>query len=281
MKIVATLFKQSAKILLAWVILGLVAALLESDPGVASFKLTDLLRAVAIVVLSLFIYQRLLWLFEPSPFLATSLRFNVREIRRGSILGAVLVLPFIVMQTSGWFGPSYPRPESFNQFDTVLRALTISLVAGVVEEIMFRGILLHALEKVLGTWWACWLQAILFGLIHLARPDVQMIDVAELITAGMLFGAAYVFTRNLWFTISLHMVYDWILLSYPGAIESMLQSPPTYSAIEYIMLAASCMLNVGIGLYFMKRAAERAHILQPQWKSAPHTSSAVVINESL
>ncbi len=281
MKIAVALFKQTTKTLLAWVILGLIVALLESDPGVAAFKLSDLLRAVAIVVLSLFIYQRLLWLFEPSPFLAASLRFNARAIRRGSTLGAVLVVPFILMQVSGWFGPSYPRPEAFNQFDTLLRALTISLVAGVAEEIMFRGVLLHAFEKVLGSWWACWLQAILFGLLHLTRPDVQLIDVIELATAGMLFGAAYVFTRNLWFTISLHLVYDWILLSYPGAIEAMLQSPPTYSAIEYIVLAAACAVNVGIGVYFMKRAAERGHLLLPQWKLAPGLGSDAVVKQVL
>lgn len=275
------LFKQGGKTLLAWIIFGLVAAVLESDPGAAAFKATDLLRAVAIVIFSLFIYQRLLWLFEPSPFLATSLRFNAGEIKRGVMFGAALVLPFILLQVTGWFGPSLVRPESFNPFDTILRALTISLVAGVTEELMFRGILLHAMEKVLGTWWACLLQAVIFGLLHYARPDVQMMDVAELTTAGMLFGAAYVLTRNLWFTISLHMVYDWILLSYPGAIEAMLQAPVTYTPIEYIVLAVSCVFNLGLGAYLLKRAEARGHLLLPQWKSPSRTVSTVVVNDSV
>jgi membrane protease YdiL (CAAX protease family) len=280
MKIAVLLFKQSAKTFLAWLVLGIVVAVLESDPGAAAFRPTDLLRAAAIVLISWFIYQRLLWLFQPSAFLADSLRFDARMIQRGSLFGAVLVVPFILLQFSGWFGSSYPRPAAFNQFDTVLQALTISLVAGVTEEIMFRGILLHAMEKVMGTWWACCLQAILFGLLHLSRPDVQWVDVAELASAGFLFGAAYVLTRNLWFTISLHMVYDWILLSYPGAIEAMLQPPSTYTTIEYFVLAVSCATNVGLGLYFFRRATERGHLLPPQWKLTTSLTTDAAVNEA-
>jgi membrane protease YdiL (CAAX protease family) len=278
MKITFALFKQSMKTLLVWLVILLIVAFVGKNPG-SVFNVMELVRAMAVVVLSLLIYLGARWLFEPSPFLSTSLRFNARAISQGFLLGAALAIPLVLLQLIGMFNTHFPQPESIDLVDTILRALTLAIVAGVTEELMFRGVLLHALEKNLGTWWAWLLQALVFGLLHYARPDVVLVDLIPLVFMGLLFGAAYILTRNLWFTIVMHTIYDWIVLSYPGTIEAMAKPGVDYEPIEYFILAIFCVVMLALALPMLKRARERGHILLPQWKLVASVPAGVAINE--
>ncbi|MGB8338405.1 MAG: type II CAAX endopeptidase family protein [Burkholderiales bacterium] len=280
MKIAIALGKQSLKILLVWFMIMLIVGLIAKEPA-GIFKWLDLIRAVVAVALALLVYKYTLWLFQPSEFLASSLHFNHRNFWQGALLGVVLATPLMLLQFAGWFNLHFPKPESFDVMDAVLRALTLSLVAGVTEELMFRGILLHAIEKVLGTWWALSLQAILFGMLHYVRPDVLLADLIPMIFIGLLLGAAYVLTRNLWFTIAMHTIYDWIALSYPGAIESMLKAGIDYEPIEYFVLAMFCVATLALAMPMLKRARERGHILLSQRKQSSLPLTNEVVNETM
>jgi membrane protease YdiL (CAAX protease family) len=281
LKTAAALGKQGAKTLLAWLPILLVMVLFGSDYQHTTFRLSDFLRDVAVVICSLLIYRHILWLFQPSPFLADSLRFDLNQILRGSLFGLALAAPLVLLQWSGWFNTQLPATTQYNFADTVLRAFSISLVAGVTEELMCRGILLHALEKVLGSWWAVWLQALLFGALHYARPDVLLVDLIPLACMGVMFGAIYVLTRSLWYTIAMHFFYDWVMLSYPGAIESMLKPGIDYVIGEYIVVAFFSVGVLWISIKLMSRAQLRGHVLPPHWRREPESlPSADAVNES-
>lgn len=81
--------------------------------------------------------------------------------------------------------------------------------AGVVEELLFRGILFRIVESAVGSWLALVLSAVVFGLLHLlnAHSSVQG-AVAIMLEAGILLAAAFMMTRHLWLPIGLHIGWN-------------------------------------------------------------------------
>ena len=77
---------------------------------------------------------------------------------------------------------------------------------------------------------ALFLSASLFGLLHLFNPYVGLLPLVNLVLAGMMLGASYLYTRNLCFPVSLHLFWNWIqgpVLGYPvsgmGSMATCLQ----------------------------------------------------------
>lgn len=87
--------------------------------------------------------------------------------------------------------------------------LAASIIAAVGEELAFRGGLFRILEECLGTTTALALSAALFGLLHALNPGATLVSTAAIaLEAGVLLGAAYALTRNLWFPIGLHLGWN-------------------------------------------------------------------------
>jgi membrane protease YdiL (CAAX protease family) len=91
----------------------------------------------------------------------------------------------------------------------VAPALAASIVAAVGEELAFRGALFRILEERFGTTTALAVSAALFGLLHALNPGATAVStLAIALEAGVLLGAAYAVTRNLWFPIGLHLGWN-------------------------------------------------------------------------
>jgi hypothetical protein len=85
----------------------------------------------------------------------------------------------------------------------------MAFTSAIFEEILFRGILFRITEEKLGSYWALVISAILFGAMHLANPHSTVLASLGLaIQAGLLLGAAYIFSRNLWFPIAIHFAWN-------------------------------------------------------------------------
>jgi membrane protease YdiL (CAAX protease family) len=85
----------------------------------------------------------------------------------------------------------------------------VGITSGIVEETLFRGVLLRQLEKLVGTWWALALTSILFGAVHLSNRDATWTGaIGIMLEAGILLGAAYLYTRRLWFAAGLHAAWN-------------------------------------------------------------------------
>ena len=94
------------------------------------------------------------------------------------------------------------------RFD-VIPVLAGSILAAVGEELSFRGGLFRLLEESFGTTIALVASAALFGLLHGLNPGATVIStVAVALEAGVLLGAAYALTRNLWLPIGLHLGWN-------------------------------------------------------------------------
>ncbi len=122
-----------------------------------------------------------------------------------------------------------------------------ALVAPIIEEIIFRGLILNELKKVMTVTGAVILQGILFGVYHL-----QVIQGAYAILFGILMGLAYVWTKSIWSSIIIHVMINGtstILSNIPNESRfiSVLEN---YNAMIF---AISLVLIIVCYLYLYKR----------------------------
>jgi len=54
------------------------------------------------------------------------------------------------------------------------------------------------------------LSSIIFSLLHLLNPGISVFSLINIVLAGILLGASYLYTRNLAFPLSLHLFWNWI-----------------------------------------------------------------------
>jgi hypothetical protein len=154
-----------------------------------------------------------------------------------------------------------------------------SVVSGVFEEILFRGVLFRIMEEGLGTWLALLISALIFGLLHLMNPNATLIaGVAIALEAGVLLAAAYASTRRLWLPIGLHFAWNFTQggvfgvavsgVNFKGLLQSTLTGPELFSGGEFGAEASIVAIVVGIaaGIYFLWRARAKGNFVKPFWQ---------------
>lgn len=96
----------------------------------------------------------------------------------------------------------------------------LAVVAGVGEEVVFRGFLLAVLAPAFGDpWTALLVSSLAFGVLHAYQGPWGVVRTALL---GGLFGASLVLTASLWPAMIVHVVYDW----YGGLVHGPRSLPP-------------------------------------------------------
>lgn len=128
-----------------------------------------------------------------------------RESAYGVLLGAALFTSVVaVLAALGAFdiaGMGSPAGA--------LVALSPAVAAGVMEEIIFRGLIYRLTEAAFGSTVAIAASAALFGAAHAFSPNASALaTVAIAVEAGILLALAYVVTRRLWFAIGLHAAWN-------------------------------------------------------------------------
>ena len=91
-----------------------------------------------------------------------------------------------------------------------VRKILISLLAGLGEELLFRGVLQLGLTDWFGLPIALVATSTLFGLAHLITPTYAVL--AGII--GIYFGMLAVVTDSLFAPVAAHALYDWAALTY-------------------------------------------------------------------
>ncbi len=128
-----------------------------------------------------------------------------------ALLGAALGLGFVAVSAAvvTALGGYTFRVADVDLLAVVAPILAVTVGAAVVEELVFRGLALQALERLLGSWVALAVTAGFFGLTHLFNPGATPWSaLAIAIEAGGLLGAAFLWRRNLWFVIGLHLAWN-------------------------------------------------------------------------
>jgi membrane protease YdiL (CAAX protease family) len=104
-----------------------------------------------------------------------------------------------------------PLPGEPASAGTVAFVIAILAAGAIGEELIFRGYGLQVLIAGVGPWATILPVGVLFGLLHAANPSASRMS--SLITAGfgVLFGYAYLRSRDLWLPIGLHFGWNFTL----------------------------------------------------------------------
>ncbi len=145
--------------------------------------------------------------------------FSLAELKRSFAMrpkdwlyGALLatILYAVGFGVSLGLGAIEVTETAFNPF-SLLTSLLFFLLVAVTEEWALRGFVLERmLQGGVNKFWALFLSATLFSLIHIGNPNFNFLSFINILLAGILLGFSYIYTRNLCFPISLHWFWNWI-----------------------------------------------------------------------
>jgi membrane protease YdiL (CAAX protease family) len=83
------------------------------------------------------------------------------------------------------------------------------LLAGLVEEFLFRGYIQYTLASGIGFWPAAIVMSALFGVGHSFNPNETAVGSATVVLFGLLLCFFLQRTGNLWCAVGFHLGYDW------------------------------------------------------------------------
>lgn len=93
----------------------------------------------------------------------------------------------------------------------LLGALMFFQLVAVTEEVMLRGFVLgRMLSEGMNRFVALLLSSALFSAMHLFNPNFAFLPFVNILLAGCLLGASFLYTRNLCFPIVLHWFWNWL-----------------------------------------------------------------------
>jgi len=139
---------------------------------------------------------------------------GMRQTLYGLLLGfGFISLIMLIMWLTGGY-----QVTGFNSVSALWPFLIMSIQAGIVEEILSRGIIFRIAEDGIGTWWSVVLSAFIFGFMHIWNPNATVFSsVSIALTAGVILAMLYVITRQLWIPIGLHIGWNLTLGGIYGA----------------------------------------------------------------
>ena len=165
------------------------------------------------------------------------LRQSVPELLIGLVIGAAMLSAVVwILVATGLYDLSGPRHSS------PWSMVSVGVVSGFMEELIFRAIVLRLLMRAFGAWPALALSAALFGALHLANPNATpTAAIAIAIEAGLMLAAFYMLTGRIWMSVGVHAAWNfaqgWIWGARVSGIEvkeSLYLSAPKAGAPDWL-----------------------------------------------
>lgn len=144
----------------------------------------------------------------PSPGLGFSPKGRGADMAGGFWAAALLYgVGFGISYAAGWV-----QVEAVHWlWSSLLNTLGLFFLVAIFEETLLRGILLgKLLDGGMPKYAALLLSSVLFSALHLFNPNFSWLPFLNIFLAGILLGASYIYTRNLWFPIFLHWFWNWL-----------------------------------------------------------------------
>jgi membrane protease YdiL (CAAX protease family) len=232
--------------------------------------------ALLLAAIVLAAYRTYVTIVEKRAVVELSGKRAIAELGMGLAFGALLLtLTVGILAALGVY-----RITGNNGWQTMLAIVPACILAGVLEEVMIRGIVFRILEQSLGSWIALALSAALFGILHLLNPGATLLNAAAIaIEAGVLLAAAYMLTRRLWFCIGIHTAWNFtqggifsVAVS-GGSSKGLLQAKMVGPAwltggtfgVEASVVALAVCAAAGIAL--LMAAVNKGRVARPYWSS--------------
>ncbi|WP_431046421.1 lysostaphin resistance A-like protein [Roseateles sp. L2-2] len=138
-----------------------------------------------------------------------------RELLTGALLGLILITGIVgVLWSAGVLRITGATWQS------LLGPMAEMTLAAVLEELLFRGVLLRVLLGRLGVGPAMAISSLLFGLGHLPTEGFSAVAFLAIMVAGALLSAAYLVHGRLWLPIGLHFGWNFATTALFGLSSS-------------------------------------------------------------
>ena len=267
-----------SRIVLAALAVFLPVLLLQAGLGLTKlsgtpFRCVSALMSAGVGLLGYSLYVRFVETRELAEF---DSRGALKELGIGYLIGTSLFAATVMcLSLLGVF-----KLTGIGSWSAVAWPLASAIVAGVLEEVLFRGVLFRIIEESLGSWFALAVSAGIFGLVHLNSPSPTLLGVVSIMfEAGILLASAYMLTRRLWLPIGVHIAWNFtqggvfgIAVSgtrSDGLLRGSLTGPEWLSGgtfgAEASVVAVSLCLTVAIAFLFL--ASRRGHFVRPRWSA--------------
>jgi len=199
-----------------------------------------------------------------------------RELALGVLWGAgLLTATMVILLLLGLY-----RVTGMQAWTAMLPVLSLSIVSGVLEELIIRAVIFRLVQEALGTWLALLLSALLFGALHLANPNASLVAALSIaIEAGVLLGLAYQATGRVWLPIGLHFAWNFTQggvfgvpisgIATGGLLVSAPQGPAwlsggTFGAEASIFAVGVCLAGAA---YFWWRVRREGKVVAAPWQT--------------
>lgn len=249
---------------------GLGGALCEYLPQMIAIPVSFIMVVLAAIIL----YGNA-WL-EDRSLLELNLQSAWIELPIGVVLGLCTISTVVLVM---WL-LGVLQFEGMNAFSNMLNMFPLLVLAGFIEEYIFRGIIFKLSEEMVGTWIAIIIQAALFGLMHAGNANATTFSTfAIAVEAGILLVAVYMLTRRLWMAIGVHLAWNWVqgpFFGIPvsghdinGLFETSINGPEiltggAFGAEASIVALVTCTL---VGLIILFKAIKiPGNVVKPMWK---------------
>ncbi len=264
------------------IFLGLAALLVEISltqnilyliPGIDQ-GILNLLGACIVALVAAFAYIGFIRIVERRPAAELSLPGAAAEVGKGTLLGVLLFTAAIGL--IALFG--FYRVTGVNEWTVILPLLGMTIISGVVDELLVRGIRFRSMEESLGTWLALLISALIFGLMHIANPNATLWSaLAIAIEAGIMLAAAYTLTRRLWLPIGIHFAWNFVQggifgvavsgNGVRGLLQSTLSGPALLSGGEFGAEASifAVIVCLAAGIFLIWHAHKKGNFIRPFW----------------
>lgn len=157
----------------------------------------------------------------------------------------LLPLSFIIAMTllSGtWKISDYNKIESI---ELIISSVLFFLAVGVVEESVFRGIIMRSVEKISNKYVAVIVPSLLFGILHI-DSSYNVLSCLQVIIAGtsvgILFSLVAYESGNIWSGALIHGIWD---IAMSGGLLSISVKSDESSVFNYILNSRSFLITGG------------------------------------
>lgn len=144
----------------------------------------------------------------------------------------------------------WSEPDEFPFLALVL----VLLLVGIVEELVYRGFLLHIFQRRLSVGVAVAVVSALFSFTHLGAggsAGSMLVTVAAVFSLAVLQSALYLIGGSIFPVIAFHMWWDVMMLS-GGAVDLESGAGP----VAWLGLAATTVMSLGYGIFVLQRFAQ-------------------------
>ncbi|RIL82778.1 CPBP family intramembrane metalloprotease [Staphylococcus cohnii] len=172
----------------------------------------------------------------------TSFKIYPLCLMLGLLLPVAVMTFYFVLFSGNIFVPKFDSTKEY--IEMLISVVFISgIVAPIVEEIVFRGVLLKYIEDKTNIYVAIISTSVLFSLVHLFNGKLVGIDFYVLIIAGTIAGIMYGIAcykySSIWASVLLHMFWN------IGGIFVVTNSKEDYGILQYIINSSNVFITGG------------------------------------